>query len=87
MLATVSHKGQVVIPATFRHMLGIKPGTALDFELDGNALRVSLRNEVTSASIEQGYGMLVAKKSYKNTRKTSRNLADFDVAQAMKAQK
>jgi antitoxin PrlF len=83
MLATVSHKGQVVIPAIYRKMLGIKAGTALDFEVDGHALRVSLRHEVSATSIDEGYGMLQAKKA----RKASRSLADFDVARAMKAQK
>ena len=79
LASTVSDKGQVVIPAAYRRMLGIKPGTALDFEIEGSSLRVSLRHEVTSTSIEEGYGMLVAKP------RVSSMLADFVVAAAMKA--
>ncbi len=79
LASTVSDKGQVVIPAAFRRMLGIKAGTALDFELEGSSLRVSLRHEVASTAIDEGYGMLVAKS------KAPRKLADFDVASAMKA--
>jgi antitoxin PrlF len=79
LASTVSDKGQVVIPAAYRRMLGIKPGTALDFEIEGSSLRVSLRHEVTSSSINEGYGMLTAKP------KAQRKLADFDVANAMKA--
>jgi antitoxin PrlF len=79
LASTVSDKGQVVIPAAYRRMLGIKPGTALDFEIEGSSLRVSLRHEVTSSSINEGYGMLTAKP------KSQRKLADFDVASAMKA--
>ncbi len=79
LASTVSDKGQVVIPAAYRRMLGIKPGTALDFEIEGSSLRVSLRHEVTSTSIEEGYGMLVAKP------KSARKLSEFDVAAAMKA--
>jgi AbrB family looped-hinge helix DNA binding protein len=37
---TVSDKGQVVIPASIRHRLGIEPGTKLDFELEGDTIRV-----------------------------------------------
>jgi antitoxin PrlF len=79
LASTVSDKGQVVIPAAYRRMLGIKPGTALDFEIEGSSLRVSLRHEISNTSIEEGYGMLVAKS------KPYRKLSDFDVAQAMKA--
>jgi antitoxin PrlF len=81
LASTVSDKGQVVIPAAYRRMLGIKAGTALDFELEGSSLRVSLRHEVTRSAIDEGYGMLSAKS------KSPRRLADFDVALAMKAAK
>jgi AbrB family looped-hinge helix DNA binding protein len=76
---TVSEKGQVVIPAEIRHGLGIKAGTELDFSLEGSSIRVSLRQRVPTASIDDGYGMLCAKPSRK-----SRSLDDFDVAQAIR---
>ncbi|HMU54941.1 MAG TPA: AbrB/MazE/SpoVT family DNA-binding domain-containing protein [Nitrospira sp.] len=60
---TVSEKGQVVIPAAIRRGLGIKPGTELDFELEGTSIRVSLRQNVPAASIASGYGMLRARSS------------------------
>ncbi|NJM43019.1 MAG: AbrB/MazE/SpoVT family DNA-binding domain-containing protein [Brachymonas sp.] len=81
LASTVSDKGQVVIPAAYRKMLGIKPGTELDFELEGSGLRVSLRHEVQRTAIDEGFGMLTAKA------KEGRRLADFDVANAMKAQR
>ena len=37
---TVSEKGQVVIPAGIRRRLGIEPGSKLDFELEGDSIRV-----------------------------------------------
>lgn len=79
---TVSDKGQVVIPASIRRNLGIKPGMELDFEVEGSSIRVSLRHGVPPASIESGYGMLKAKPSRK-----PRSLIDFDVAEAMRREK
>jgi antitoxin PrlF len=76
---TVSAKGQVVIPAAIRRGLGIKPGTELDFELDGGTIRVSLRQGVPPATIASGYGMLRAKPAGR-----PRSLAEFDVAEAMR---
>lgn len=76
---TVSDKGQVVIPAAIRRGLGIKPGTELEFELEGSEIRVSVRHAVPTANIDEGYGMLRAKPSSKQ-----RKLEDFDAAQAMR---
>ena len=78
---TVSEKGQVVIPAAIRRGLGIKPGTELDFELDGSSIRVSLRQSVPAVSIASGYGMLRAKLADK-----PRKLPEFDAAEALRSQ-
>jgi antitoxin PrlF len=80
--ATVSDKGQVVIPAAIRRGLGIKAGTELEFELEGSEIRVSVRHAVPSADIEDGYGMLRAKPTIK-----PRKLEDFDAADAMRRQR
>lgn len=42
MATTVTSKGQVTIPKAVRTHLGIKPGTAVDFEL-GSDGRVTLK--------------------------------------------
>ena len=75
---TVSEKGQVVIPASMRRSLGIKPGMELGFELIDSTLRVTLRQPVPTSHIASGYGLLKARRSAK-----ARNLLDFDVASAM----
>jgi AbrB family looped-hinge helix DNA binding protein len=36
----VSTKGQVTIPLAIRERLGLDPGTEVEFELDGNAVRL-----------------------------------------------
>jgi antitoxin PrlF len=75
---TVSDKGQVVIPAAIRRDLGIKPGTELEFELEGSTIRVSVRHNVARTDVESGFGMLKAKSTGR-----PRRLADFDVAAEM----
>jgi antitoxin PrlF len=79
---TVSDKGQVVIPAGIRRGLGIKPGTQLDFELEGTSIRVSLKQPVEPSSLDDGYGMLRAKATGR-----TRRLEDFDAAEALRASK
>ena len=53
---TVSDKGLVVIPATIRRGLGIKPGAELEFELHGDSILVTVRHAVSLSAIESGYG-------------------------------
>ena len=40
LTTNVTSKGQVTIPIEFRRALGITEGTAVDFEFDGNGLRL-----------------------------------------------
>lgn len=82
LTATVSDKGQVVIPAALRRIFGIKPGVELEFEQEGASIRVRPLNAVTQSALDDGYGMLIAKKLPQGKRR----LSDFDVAHAMKAQ-
>ncbi len=77
-IVTVSDKGQVVIPVEIRRRLGIVPGCQLDFSLEGNTIRAEVRRQVIPSKPEDGYGMLVCKRS------GARRLSDFDVAQAMR---
>ncbi len=77
---TVSDKGQVVIPAAIRHRLGIAPGSKLDFELEGDSIRVRLCKSIPPSRTEDGYGLLRCE------RPGERRLADFDVAEAMRNQ-
>ena len=78
LTVTVSHKGQVVIPADIRRKLGITTGSQLDFHLEGNVIHAEVKRQLPPTQAEDGFGMLVCKKPGK------RSLADFDVAQAMR---
>lgn len=75
---TVSEKGQVVIPANIRKLLGITPGCQLDFSLEGSTIKAEVKRKVTPSSVSDGFGMLACKAG------PQRNLADFDVADAMR---
>jgi antitoxin PrlF len=75
---TVSDKGQVVIPAEIRKLLGIAPGARLSFTVEGQSLRVEVVRKATPTRLEDGYGMLVCRKP------GERRLAEFDVAAAMR---
>jgi AbrB family looped-hinge helix DNA binding protein len=76
---TVSEKGQVVIPAAIRRSLGIKPGTQLEFEREGDTIRVTVEGAVPPSRIDEGYGLLKATRI-----RGQRRLSDFDPAAAMK---
>ena len=76
---TVSDNGQVVIPARIRHRLGIAPGTKLDFELEGDSIRVRPLRTIKRTQVDDGYGML------RCDQPGERRLADFDVATAMRS--
>ena len=52
------HRVGVVIPAAIRRRLGIAPGSKLDFELEGDSIRVRLRNSIPPSRAEDGYGLL-----------------------------
>jgi AbrB family looped-hinge helix DNA binding protein len=78
-IVTVSDKGQVVIPANIRKLLGITPGCQLDFSLEGHAIKVEVKRQRLASTIDQGFGMLVAKAAGRGS------LGDFDVAAAMRS--
>lgn len=77
---TVSDKGQVVIPAAIRRRLGLVPGSKLDFEMEGDSIRARPLKSIPPSRPEGGYGML------RCDLVGERRLADFDVAEAMRAE-
>ena len=78
-IVIVSEKGQVVIPAALRRSLGIKPGTQLEFEREGDTIRVTVEGAVPLSRIDEGYGLLKAARV-----RGQRRLSDFDPAIAMR---
>ncbi len=73
-IVTVSDKGQVVILAEIWRRLGIEPGTKLDFELEGDSIRVRPHRTIQRSHPEDGYGLL------KCDQPGTRRLAGFDLS-------
>ena len=61
MEATVSSKGQVVIPQKIRQTLGITAGSSVDFVLQGNVLELRVIRNKAHTTLEDGHGMLKSK--------------------------
>jgi len=77
---TVSSKGQVVIPAEIRRLLGIEPGSQIDVSVNDGKIELTLVHPATRSSHEAGFGML----RYSGP---ARRLGDFDVAELMRRER
>lgn len=80
--ATLTEKGQVVIPAEIRARHGLTPGTQVEFVDEGGTIRLVVRRRVTPSDPVAGYGLVKVK-----TKGKRRSLADFDAASLLKAGK
>jgi AbrB family looped-hinge helix DNA binding protein len=76
--ATLTEKGQIVIPAEIRALYQLTPGTQVEFVHEGGAIRLVVRRRVDRSDPATGYGMIKVKP--RHGRKASRRLADFDPA-------
>jgi AbrB family looped-hinge helix DNA binding protein len=72
--ATVSEKGQVVIPKALRDRLGIRPGQELEFLDDRGKLVV--RKVTARDPVDQAYGVLVLRRGTDETLRALRGAAD-----------
>lgn len=57
MATVVSTKGQVVIPRKVRQVLGIAPGSKVDFDVRGNVVEMRVVKKKIYSRLEDGYGM------------------------------
>lgn len=55
MTQRVGPKGQVVIPKPMRDELGLEPGSEVDFELDGDGVRVLRAGAAAAAGLMGRY--------------------------------
>lgn len=55
---SVTSKGQVTIPKRVRQALGIKVGTKVEFDLEGNEARLKVARKRQASRLEDGIGML-----------------------------
>jgi antitoxin PrlF len=73
--ATLTEKGQIVIPAEIRARYQLTPGTQVEFVDDGGIIRLVVRRKVTPSDPAAGYGIVKVK-----SRGRLRNLSEFDAS-------
>ncbi len=73
--ATLTEKGQVVIPAEIRARYGLTAGTQVEFVDEGGAIRLVVRRRLTPSDPASGYGLVKVKAKGK-----PRRLEAFDAA-------
>ena len=78
--ATLTAKGQVVIPAEIRARYGLTPGTQVEFVDDGATIRLVIRRRLQASDPAAGYGLIKLP-----SRGKPRRLAEFDPARLLKA--
>ncbi len=80
--ATLTEKGQIVIPAEIRARYQLTPGTQVEFVDEGGTIRLVVRRRVARSDPATGYGMIKIKP--RRGKKAIRRLSDFDAADLLK---
>ena len=83
--ATLTEKGQVVIPAEIRARHGLTPGTQVEFVDEGGVIRLLVRRKVAPSDPAAGYGLIKVAPPAKG--QAPRRLSDFDAASVAKAER
>lgn len=84
-VATLTAKGQIVIPADIRARHELTPGTQVEFVDEGGVIRLLVRRRITAADPAAGYGMVRIERPAETA--TSRRLSEFDPADLLKRSK
>lgn len=80
--ATLTEKGQIVIPAEIRARYHLTPGTQVEFIDDDGSIRLIVRRKIAPSDPAAGYGMIKVKRKVEG--KSTRRLSDFDPASLVK---
>jgi AbrB family looped-hinge helix DNA binding protein len=73
--ATLTERGQLVIPAKIRARYGLTAGTQVEFVDDDDGIRLVVRRKVARSNPADGYGLVKVPRS-----RRPRSLAAFDAA-------
>jgi AbrB family looped-hinge helix DNA binding protein len=79
-VATLTEKGQIVIPAEIRARYELTPGTQVEFVDEGGAIRLLVRRRIAPSDPAAGYGLIKVKPSPSRPRR----LSEFDPAATLK---
>jgi len=83
--ATLTEKGQVVIPAEIRARYELTPGTQVEFVDEGGTIRLLIRRRVAPSDPAAGFGLIKVQPSQAG--RPARRLSQFDPAALLKAQR
>ena len=84
-VATLTEKGQVVIPAEIRARYELTPGTQVEFVDDGNVVRLVIRRRISPSDPEAGFGLVKVEPGAAGRPK--RRLSSFDPASLLQRQR
>ena len=79
-VATLTEKGQIVIPAEIRARYELTPGTQVEFVDEGGTIRLLVRRRIAPSDPAAGYGLVKVKPSPSRPRL----LSEFDAAATLK---
>ena len=79
--ATLSEKGQIVIPLEIRERYELTAGTQVEFVDEGGAIRLVVRRRVSPSAPAAGYGLIRAKSG---RAAAGRKLSEFDAASLLR---
>jgi len=79
-VATLTEKGQIVIPAEIRARYELTPGTRVEFVDEGGTIRLLVRRRIAQSDPAAGYGLVKVKPSLGRPRR----LSEFDPAATLK---
>lgn len=77
-VATLTAKGQIVIPADIRARHELTPGTQVEFVDEGGVIRLLVRRRVEASVPGEGYGMIRIERRVAGA--APRRLSEFDAA-------
>ncbi len=83
-IATLTAKGQIVIPAEIRARHELTPGTQVEFVDEGGVIRLRVRRRIAATDPAAGYGMFRIEAPAEGT---SRRLSKFDPASLLRGKK
>lgn len=84
-IATLTARGQIVIPAEIRARHELTPGTQVEFVEEGGVIRLLVRRRVKAVNPVAGYGMIRIERGAATP--APRRLSDFDPASLLEPRK
>jgi antitoxin PrlF len=79
--ATLTEKGQIVIPADIRARYELTPGTQVEFVDEGGVIRLLIRRRVPVSDPAAGFGIVKVKRAKAGNQ---RRLSEFDSADILR---